>query len=340
MGGREHLKDRSQYGGIDYFRVAAAFLIVAIHTAPFSSWGDLGDTIVTYTLGRVAVPFFLMTTGYFVLRRQRERSGRFYRKTLLLYLAATVLYLPVNLYAGNLPSTLGGAVRAVVLDGTFYHLWYLPAAVLGFFLTSNWWGWWSWRSQRRGWQAVFAVSLALYVLGVLGDSWFYLACRFPPLAAFYQELFRFMSYTRNGIFFAPIFLVLGAWMADRPQRSRGLLWAGLLVSLGLLTAEGYLTHALYFQRHSSMYFSLLPVMVFLFALLRQWKCQAPAILRPLSQWIYILHPLAIIAVRGGAKVLHLTPLLVGNSMVHYLAVCAASTAAAWAVSVLLARRRG
>ncbi len=323
------MKEHRLYGGIDWARLAAAFLIVAIHTAPLSSWGELGDALVTYTLGRVAVPFFLMTTGYFVLGRDRE--GRFYRKTLLLYLLATLLYLPLNVYAGNLPRTLGGAVQAVVLDGTFYHLWYLPAAVLGLFLASGWQGWWS----RR---AAIGISLVLYGLGVLGDSWFYLACRFPPLAALYSQLFRFMRYTRNGIFLAPIFLLLGAWMAGRPRRSKGLLWAGLLVSLALLTGEGYLTYSRLWQRHSSMYFSLLPVMVCLFALLRQWEVPAPAVLRPMSQWIYILHPLAIVGVRGAAKILRLTPLLVGNSLVHYLAVCAVSAAAAWAIAMLTARR--
>ena len=44
-----------------------------------------------------------------------------------------MLYLPVTLYAGNFPveNVLGELVRDAVLDGTFYHLWYLPAALLG-----------------------------------------------------------------------------------------------------------------------------------------------------------------------------------------------------------------
>ena len=52
---------------IDYFRVVAAFFVIAIHTAPFSSIEPRLDAVLTYGLCRIAVPFFLMTTGYFVL---------------------------------------------------------------------------------------------------------------------------------------------------------------------------------------------------------------------------------------------------------------------------------
>lgn len=66
MGGSTYAKPR-EYAGIDFFRIFAAVLVIAIHTAPFSVIsGDL-DFLLTYCLGRIAVPFFLMTTGYFVL---------------------------------------------------------------------------------------------------------------------------------------------------------------------------------------------------------------------------------------------------------------------------------
>lgn len=52
------------YVGIDYFRVIAAFLIVAIHTSPFASFSETGDFIFTRIIARVAVPFFFMTSGF------------------------------------------------------------------------------------------------------------------------------------------------------------------------------------------------------------------------------------------------------------------------------------
>ena len=55
------------FAGIDYFRLIAAFMVIAIHTSPLSVWNEGIDFLITYCVGRIAVPFFFMTTGYFVL---------------------------------------------------------------------------------------------------------------------------------------------------------------------------------------------------------------------------------------------------------------------------------
>ena len=54
-------------GGIDFFKFIAALVVVAIHTSPLSSFSVDADFILTRVLARIAVPFFLMVTGYFVL---------------------------------------------------------------------------------------------------------------------------------------------------------------------------------------------------------------------------------------------------------------------------------
>lgn len=47
------------YAGVDYFRLVAALLIVAIHTSPLATYNETGDFILTRIVARVAVPFFL-----------------------------------------------------------------------------------------------------------------------------------------------------------------------------------------------------------------------------------------------------------------------------------------
>ena len=86
--------------GIEYFRIAAAFLVVAIHTSPLASYSATADFIVTRVIARVAVPFFFMATGYFVLGGVNVR--RSLKKLLIIYAASAALYLPVNVYAGHL----------------------------------------------------------------------------------------------------------------------------------------------------------------------------------------------------------------------------------------------
>ena len=96
-----------QYGGLDYFKLAAAFLVAAIHTSPLASFSADMDFIFTRVIARVAVPFFFMVTGYFLLPQyvfgrsmDRRPLLRCLKKLLYLYLTGIFLYLPVNLYAG------------------------------------------------------------------------------------------------------------------------------------------------------------------------------------------------------------------------------------------------
>lgn len=129
---------KKTYAGIDGFRLIAAFMVIAIHVAPLSVWNEDIDYLFTYCLGRVAVPFFFMTTGYFVLApyvksdcKEKVSIRRYLLKNTLLYLLVSILYFPLSLYSGNVPKTSLTLIRWLLFDGTFYHLWYFPAAIIG-----------------------------------------------------------------------------------------------------------------------------------------------------------------------------------------------------------------
>ena len=68
------MKQRKNYAAIDNFRLVAALLIVAIHTGPLESFHSTADFLVTYCVGRIAVPFFLMVTGFFVEISEKNSS--------------------------------------------------------------------------------------------------------------------------------------------------------------------------------------------------------------------------------------------------------------------------
>lgn len=331
---------QEEYAGIDFFRIFAAVFVIAIHTAPFSVISDDLVFLLTYCLGRTAVPFFLMTTGYFVLGPWRAggcgggaKIRRFLKKTLLLYLAASLLYLPVNLYSGGFPDTAGGFLRMVFFDGTFYHLWYFPATALGCILTALL------LKHFPGRTALLTAS-ALWIFGLGGDSYFGLVSRLPALRFIYDTVFSISSYTRNGVFFAPLFLLAGAFLygsarkssckirdagADRSHRR---LVPGLILSVILLLAEGWITYTLGIQRHNSMYLFLIPVMYFLFCLLLLVPGHAPDWTQNLSMLVYVIHPAVLIALRRLAEAAGLTWLLTDNTMMQFLTVTAVSFATA------------
>ena len=192
---------------LDLFRLAAAVLVVAIHTSPLASVAPLADFWLTRVLARVAVPFFLMVSGYFLARSGWKDLCRFWRHTACVYLAAAALYLPLALYGGVTPAEW---LRSLVWEGAFYHLWYFPALLWGVLIARG--------LARLGPWAGLALAGALYLVGLGGDSYFGLADRVPALHGFYHALFALTEYTRNGLFYAPLFLLLGAALAGQLRR--------------------------------------------------------------------------------------------------------------------------
>ena len=91
------------YTGVDCFRLVAALLVVAIHTSPLADYSEIGDFIFTRIIARVAVPFFFMVSGFFVISRytyNSEKLMRFIKKTVSIYVFAILLYVPINIYKG------------------------------------------------------------------------------------------------------------------------------------------------------------------------------------------------------------------------------------------------
>ncbi len=422
-GNRMHTKDN--YEWLDRFRLPAALLVVAIHTSPLGAFSPEGDFFLTRVLARIAVPFFFMVTGQFTVGKlipagnepnrracthiwrgskpplptagaliaSGEKQSeyrilvRYLRKILILYLASILLYLPVGIYAGHYRNmTFVSILKMILFDGTFYHLWYFPACLLGIVLVYL-------MSRFLKLRGILILSAALYLAGLLGDSYYGLIQKLPILEKIYTFFFHICSYTRNGLFFAPLFLALGAWCAKDSRRRISIHLTTLILSFLLMTGEAFTLRHFSWQRHDSMYLMLIPVMISLYRLLQQKGnssalafikasashptplCGSPFIscegaplmqqfedhalcasthaqsvnccmaeplrkrgkyFRSASLWIYILHPAFIIVVRGAAKILHLTPLLVENSLVHYLAVSALSVGAGFGITFLAA----
>lgn len=337
-GNKMHTKDN--YEWLDRFRLLAALLVIAIHTSPLAMFSPEGDFFLTRVLARVAVPFFFMVTGQFTAGKLiAAREGqcknqillRYLRKILILYMISILLYLPVGIYAGHYQNiTFASIMKMVLFDGTFYHLWYFPACMLGIVLIYL-------MSRFLKLRCILIVSTVLYLAGLCGDSYFGLTRKLPPLENAYELFFQICSHTRNGLFFAPLFLALGAWCAGGSRRGISVHLITLFLSFPLMTAEAFTLRRFSWQRHDSMYFMLIPAMVSLYRVLLCLPCSSGKwgkYFRSASLWVYILHPAFIIIVRGTAKVLHLTPILVENSLVHYFAVSALSVCAGFGIAFL------
>lgn len=311
------------YAGLDVFRMIAALLIIAIHTSPLSSFSDTGDFILTRIIARVAVPFFFMTSGFFLISRISENADKlrtFVKKTALIYLTAIVIYIPLNIYQGYFgrENLLPNILKDLFFDGTAYHLWYLPAVIIGGII--------SWYLVKKlDYKKAFIIVSALYAVGLFGDSYYGLVQNVPFISDFYSLLFQVFDYTRNGIFFAPLFFVLGGFIADMEKsislkKSIG----GTVICLFAMLSEGLVLHRFDIQRHDSMYIFLPFLMFFLFNGLLYFKGKRLPYLRTISLLVYILHPMIIVVIRMFAKMFSLRAILIDNSIVFYLCVSVAS----------------
>ncbi len=334
------MNTEKNYTGIDLFRAAAAFLIVAIHTSPLASFSETGDFILTRIIARLAVPFFFTVSGFFTVSRYSCGCGKlkaFISHTLRIYGAAILLCLPLNLYNHYfaMDQLLPELIRDLVFDGTLYHLWYLPASAAGCAI--------AWQMVKKwDYGRAFGAAWLLYLIGLGGDSYFGLTKTaselVPALGRFYELLFQIMDHTRNGLFFAPLFFVGGGWMADRgrtlpPRQSL----AGGCLSLVLLFFEAMTLRCHGWSRFDSMYLFLPLCVFFLFQLLLRARGRRFRGLRTFALFVYLLHPLTIAAVRPLARLLRLQELLIENSAVYFLAVCLLTSLPA-AVMVLLENR--
>lgn len=326
---------RQNYGGLDRFRMVAALLVIAIHTSPLMSFSTDADFFLTRILARIAVPFFFMLTGQFVVSgfpggsKTTGQLWKYMKKTAFFYGVSILIYIPVGVYAGHYKDlTAMAVVRLLVFDGTFYHLWYFPASMTGVLLVYL-------MSRYMSTKSIVAISGMLYGIGLFGDSYYGLIQNVPMVSDIYGLGFQIFSYTRNGFFFAPVFLILGAEISRKKTIGKNnFCYTGLIISFLLLTAEGFILRHFDLQRHDSMYIALIPVMYFLYEILMCEKKRSLLFLRKLTTWIYILHPAMIVVVRGAAKGLHCTGLLVDNSLFHYIAVTLLSVSLAFLIVCL------
>ena len=301
---------------IDVWRFIVSFLIVAIHISPFDKISPQFDFFFTRILGRIAVPLFLMITGYYILDKSIndiKRIKEYTKKIIKIYLFCIILYIPINIYMGKFANiSFIQIIKDIFINGTLYHLWYFPALILGIWITY-------FLIKKLGNKRAFAVTIILYLIGLFGDSYYGISEMSGIITNVYNDIFNVCDYTRNGLFLVPIFLYLGYIVKINKESRKYDLYLSIVFFI-CMTLEGIILHYFNFQRHDSMYIFLIPVMFFLFRYLMSKNKSSNKVLREVATGIYILHPLFIVAVRFISGVLGLYKILVENYLILYVVV--------------------
>lgn len=307
---------------IDKFRLIAAILIIAIHIYPLASINETLDFIFTHVICRIGVPIFLMITGFFVLPgaiQDRKKLITYTKKIIRVYIISMIIYFPVNIYAGKLKG-IGfiGILKEIFINGTFYHLWYFPALILGIWITY-------YLIKNIKEKKVRIIVIILYIIGLFGDSYYGLTEKLAITKNIYNVIFNIFEYTRNGLFYVPVFIYLGYMIKCgnlKINRKQNIIY--IIIAMILMIIEGLILHHFKLQKHDSMYIMLIPLMILLFNLIIKNKGENNKKIRNISTTIYIMHPIFIILIRGVAKVIHLQNIMIENSLINYILVVIAT----------------
>ncbi len=303
---------------LDQIRLIASFAIVAIHVYPFASINETLDFTLTRILFRLALPIFLMITGYYLIPScitDKTKLKNYTKKIIKIYLIAMIIFLPINIYSKTFSNvSFLNKIKAIFLTGTMYHLWYFPALILGIWIT--------YYLIKYIKHPKYAV-LILYTIGLLGDSYYGFISNISIFNQLYLWIFQIFDYTRNGLFYVPIFLYIGySIKKQKPKKHKLTVYFAIFFIL-LLLIEGIILYGLNIQRHSSMYIFLIPSAYYLFELIQSYQITQNKQIRTMGTLIYILHPLFIIFINKITKIINID--IIKHSSIQYILVLITTT---------------
>ncbi|MBM6678615.1 MULTISPECIES: acyltransferase [Faecalicoccus] len=258
---------KKQYAAVDIAKYVSALLVVCIHTFPFIDINEMLNTYFIQTICRLAVPFFFMISGYFLFRKIRNEEEdkdvlkKYLFRLLKIYLIWTVIYLPYTIY--NYVQAQSGwmgifsYLRDFLLNGSYYHLWFLPALMTGTLIVY-------YLYHKKGMLFTLKIALLLYGIGYLLNIYAPLWEQIPFISFLFSFFTKTMTTARNGFFFAPIFIGIGMLLAKTRRIPCRVAQLAFVISFALLVIEVTL-YILTGMMHdlACMYLSLIPATFFL-----------------------------------------------------------------------------
>lgn len=283
---------------IDCIKFIYAICIVGIHTEPFVNINNAVNFIFSNIIFRLAVPFFVVCSGYFIGRRSD------YKKDMVLpnkqYFVAQVLKL-IKLYALWSFIYLGISIInwieikwfslfsfidfgiACFTKGSYYHLWYLLSMIYAlpivYFIL---------KIFNIKWIKV--VTVILYAIQLLCYSYHFLL---PEGLSFIKTIYDYISGPVDGLTRMVPFLLTGIIIV-REKESRSDIRAFVCCFISLII-EVYTLISLKQSSVSYVFFTL-PVAYYFFKVVLQLekKIQIKSYkLFKSSTFIYCVHPLVI-----------------------------------------------
>jgi len=289
-------KEKTNLAMVDLVKYICAILIIIVHCERIIAdplWHHLLKNVVC----RTTVPFFLVTSGYFL--KQKLASNQNYAKNYLISLAKTylvwsIIYLPfgieylynnVNISPYLYPIAL---TLAFFYIGTYYHLWYISATIMAIMISL-------FLLKRMKYRYVLIISSILYVIGSVETYSAYLSG--TVIAKWFLVYQKYLITPRNGLFYAMLFVVIGYGIYDFKDKLmviRKKLPLLIVISATLMFVEGLVIFSN--QGIDKNFLLTLPTFMLVFTtwvLNTNLVTKDLSILRQYSKYYFFLHPIPI-----------------------------------------------
>jgi len=115
---------------LDVFKIAAAFMVVGLHSGFLADVSSIGNYLTVNGLFRTAVPSFLLINGfYFYPVLVKEKSAYWIKRVLYLYFFWMLLYSKVWFRPSEISFIEIAQIAHTLIFG-YWHLWYLSGLLL------------------------------------------------------------------------------------------------------------------------------------------------------------------------------------------------------------------
>lgn len=268
-----------KYDAIDLTKFCMSILIVALHADALLDISPWLNTFVCGGLARLGVPFFFVTSAYFLYSKpvSWESTRRYCKRLLTLYAAWFVVSIPKTIFDRFICSsypfgeTLFRFVRSFFVTSTFSGSWFIVScifcAVLFYYLDKL--------SQNRYRIVVIILSVLTYFWCVFSSAYGKLI-DVIGLSLFYDGYVRFFANPYTSFLVGIPYFALGKYFATRSEKQMdgGVVCTfGGFISIATLFVEVYLTSKYSMARTTDCYLMLLPCTFFLFPKILDWKIE-------------------------------------------------------------------
>lgn len=174
---------------IDIGKFICACLVVAIHAEPFYDIWPVAGLFLTKILARIAVPFFFIVSGYFMMdkiRKQKRSKAATIIGILRFYIIFSAFYFLWDLINGGYTEVSPAEMPVIVIKrflfyGIYYHLWYFPCAILSLLILY-------FCGKHNCVKPVFMITVVVYLFGAFSYTWCEIGTEiFPPLNVVYRS---------------------------------------------------------------------------------------------------------------------------------------------------------